>query len=102
MFPYRMHSEILSSLESYGINYSDPYPLEYPRITRFIGVNRYLYQVKNFHQVLRMKFCYHCVRTNRTTISLKAKNNCSCLDSLLLFSPTLLLCSPIQLRTTGR
>ncbi|CAF3948648.1 unnamed protein product, partial [Rotaria sp. Silwood2] len=49
------------SLQSYGINYSDPYPLEYPRYTKILPINQYMYGVKNFHEALRMKYWYHCI-----------------------------------------
>ncbi|CAF3973574.1 unnamed protein product, partial [Rotaria sordida] len=49
------------SLQPYGITYSDPYPLEYPRYTKILPINRYMHRVRNFHQALRMKYWYHCV-----------------------------------------
>ncbi|CAF4870469.1 unnamed protein product [Rotaria sp. Silwood1] len=49
------------SLQSYGINYSDPYPIEYPRYTKILPINQYMHRVKNFHQALRMKYLYHCI-----------------------------------------
>ncbi|CAF4051819.1 unnamed protein product, partial [Rotaria sordida] len=48
-------------LQPYGITYSDPYPLEYPRYTKILPINRYMHRVRNFHQALRIKYWYHCV-----------------------------------------
>ncbi|UJR22717.1 hypothetical protein I4U23_025751 [Adineta vaga] len=51
----------IRTLQPYGLNYSDPYPLEHPRYCKIPGVNIYLHNVKNFYQSLRIKFCCHCV-----------------------------------------
>ncbi|CAF0878333.1 unnamed protein product [Adineta steineri] len=49
------------SLQPYGIHYSDPYPIAFPRYTKILPINNYLHRIKNFHQALRMKYCYHCL-----------------------------------------
>ncbi|CAF1361372.1 unnamed protein product [Rotaria sordida] len=47
------------SLQSCGIDYSDPYSLEYPHFIKQRLVNQYMNKVKNFHRALLMKYCYH-------------------------------------------
>ncbi|CAF0834212.1 unnamed protein product [Adineta ricciae] len=52
---------ITRTLQPYGINYPDPYPLEHPRYCKIPPVNTYLHNVKNFYQSLRVKYCCHCL-----------------------------------------
>ncbi|CAF1004363.1 unnamed protein product [Adineta steineri] len=56
------HKVLQAKLESHGINYYDSYPLEYPRITKYLGFNRYCHQLINFHLSLPTKYTYHCVQ----------------------------------------
>ncbi|CAF1116563.1 unnamed protein product, partial [Adineta steineri] len=49
------------SLQPYGIHYSDPYPIAFPRYIKYLPINNYMHRIKNFHQALRMKYCYHCL-----------------------------------------
>ncbi|CAF1184605.1 unnamed protein product [Adineta steineri] len=49
------------SLQAYGIDYSDPYPIAFPRYTKYLPINDYMHRIKNFHQALLMKYCYHCL-----------------------------------------
>lgn len=50
------------SLRSCGINYWDSYALEFPRrIKSQLTLNRFGYQVKNFHQSPLIKFGVHFV-----------------------------------------
>lgn len=45
-----------------GINYSDPYPIEYPRrFGNHHGANHHFRQINNFHRSPMVKFCYHLI-----------------------------------------
>ncbi|CAF3332873.1 unnamed protein product [Rotaria sp. Silwood1] len=47
-------------LEPFGINYSDPYPLEYPRYFELTPtLNTYIHRFEHFHLSPMIKFCYH-------------------------------------------
>ncbi|CAF2356486.1 unnamed protein product [Rotaria sp. Silwood2] len=49
-------------LELHGINYSDPYPLEYPRYFKTkLTLNQYTHHLIHFHSSLLIKFCYHLI-----------------------------------------
>ncbi len=77
-------------MQPYGIDYSDPYPLQYPRFTEADGLNNYMYRVKNYHQALRTKFFYHCVCIKKTKWKTLSFNKILKFisDKLLLFSFT--------------
>ncbi|CAF4960643.1 unnamed protein product, partial [Rotaria sp. Silwood1] len=48
------------TLEPHGINYSDPYPLEYPRRIKVMPVlSRYICRSENFHLCVLTKYFYH-------------------------------------------
>ncbi|CAF5145540.1 unnamed protein product, partial [Rotaria sp. Silwood1] len=50
MLNYKLCYNLLFSLEPHGINYSDPYPLEYPRRIKVMPVlSRYICRSENFH-----------------------------------------------------
>ena len=50
------------SLKSCGINYSDPFPLEYPKyINSYPVINQYLHRLRNFHSAPSMKYLYRFV-----------------------------------------
>ncbi|CAF4602097.1 unnamed protein product [Rotaria sp. Silwood1] len=49
-----------AKLEPFGINYSDPYPLEYPRYFELTPtLNTYIHRFEHFHLSPMIKFCYH-------------------------------------------
>lgn len=53
------------SLRSCGINYSDPYALEFPRYSKSnVDFNQFLHQFKDFHAAPFIKFWYCAVRIN--------------------------------------
>lgn len=85
------------SLRSCGINYCDPFALEYPRISRSnLGINQFFHRLKNFHQSLLMKFCYHFVCVSHCLSRAKIRIQCIS-DHLSLLPLTLLLCSSIPI-----
>ncbi|CAF4055197.1 unnamed protein product, partial [Adineta steineri] len=49
------------SLQSYGIDYADPYPSGSRRYTKYFAINNYMHRIKNFHQALHIKYSYHCL-----------------------------------------
>ncbi|CAF4758130.1 unnamed protein product, partial [Rotaria sp. Silwood1] len=50
------------TLEPHGINYSDPYSLEYPRCIKTMpNLSRHIHRLKNFHLSVLTKYCYHVV-----------------------------------------
>ncbi|CAF1432957.1 unnamed protein product, partial [Adineta steineri] len=49
------------SLQPYGIHYSDPYSIAFPRYTKYFAINNYMHRIKNFHQALHIKYSYHCL-----------------------------------------
>ncbi|CAF4999766.1 unnamed protein product, partial [Rotaria sp. Silwood1] len=52
-------------VEPFGIDYTDPYPLEYPHYFRSkLSFNRYIHRLKHFHLSLVTKFTYHVVCTH--------------------------------------
>ncbi|CAF1174559.1 unnamed protein product [Rotaria sordida] len=58
----KAHESPKSTLESYGVNYCDPYPLEYPRYFKSnLTLNEYIHRLKHFHLSLLVKFCYHVI-----------------------------------------
>ncbi|CAF1094081.1 unnamed protein product [Adineta steineri] len=64
---YQDHPTIINngmperSLQPYGIHYSDPYSIAFPRYTKYPLIYDYIQRLKNFHQVLFIKYCYHCL-----------------------------------------
>ena len=59
-----MYRFVRFSLRSCGINYSDPYALEFPRypcVKSQLALNRFLHRLMNFHLSLFTKFCSHFV-----------------------------------------
>jgi len=51
------------SLENHGINYSDPYALEYSDHIKILPINYYLLRVIHFHRASYVKCSYHIVCT---------------------------------------
>ena len=71
---------VRSSLDYHGINFSDPFQLEYPAFfTTAPWFNRYINGVKNFHQSPCMKYGSSVVRLN------KRNQGWFVLDALLMF-----------------
>ena len=82
------------SLKSCGINYLDPYPIEYPNYCSAPPVvNQYLHRFVNFHRAPRMKYLYRCVRALTITRDIFCTDNVhihfsSSIFSFCYFSPT--------------
>ena len=99
-----MLRSFLISLKSCGINYSDPYPLEYPHYfdTQPL-ISRYLHRLINFHDAPSMKYLYRCVRLLTIRWSVSSIGDVSFILALLfLLSIAFLLRTPLQISPTNK